>query len=40
MRVRTLWAIKDNKINPDKERMGQYTAVIIADSEQGPITLF
>lgn len=39
-RVRILSVIKDNKINPDKKRTGQYTTVVIADSKKGPITLF
>jgi len=39
-RVRILSVIKDNKLNPDKKRTGQYTTVVIANSKQGPITLF
>ena len=39
-RVRILSVIKDNKLNPDKKRTGQYVTVVIANSKQGPITLF
>jgi transposase len=39
-RARILSVIKDNKLNPDKKRTGQYTTVVIANSKQGPITLF
>jgi transposase len=39
-RVRILSVIKDNKLNPDKKRTGQYTTVVIANSKQGSITLF